>query len=190
MNKSENLAFSNIYTSYYKKSFLFAKSYVHDDWVAEDIASESLIKLWDKLKKEEITNIELWLLTILKNSALDYLRHEKVKTNALENICGWQQYELSTRIAALEACDPQEIFSEEIKQIVQSTIRELPKQTRYIFTLSRFQHKTNKEIADLTGISVKAVEYHITKALRILRIALKDYLPFLLFIGMGHLLKS
>lgn len=190
MNHPVNLAFNDIYTTYYRKSFLFAKSYVHNDWVAEDIASESLIKLWNKLKEEEIANIELLLLTILKNLALDYLKHEKIKTNVLEAINGWQQYELTTRITALEACDPQETFSEEIRQIVGETLKELPKQTRYIFILSRFQNKSNKEIAELTGISVKGVEYHITKALKVLRIALKDYLPFLLLTGLGHLFRN
>lgn len=47
-------SFNEIYNSYYKKSFFFAKSYVHDDLAAEDIASESLIRLWEKLKTEEI----------------------------------------------------------------------------------------------------------------------------------------
>ena len=46
--------FSFIYTSYYRKSFLFAKSYVHDDMAAEEIASESLIKLWERVKSEKI----------------------------------------------------------------------------------------------------------------------------------------
>ena len=51
-------SFNEIYNSYYKKSFFFAKSYVHDDLAAEDIASESLIRLWEKLKTEEIDYIE------------------------------------------------------------------------------------------------------------------------------------
>lgn len=54
MNKMEEHFFNEIYTCYYKKSFYFAKSYVHDDLVAEDIASESLIKLWEKLKTESM----------------------------------------------------------------------------------------------------------------------------------------
>ena len=75
-------SFNEIYTSYYKKSFFFAKSYVHDDLAAEDIASDSLIKLWEKLKTEKIDYIEPLLLTILKNKALDYLKHEEVKRTA------------------------------------------------------------------------------------------------------------
>lgn len=174
-------SFNEIYTSYYKKSFFFAKSYVHDDLAAEDIASESLIKLWEKLKTEKIDYIEPLLLTILKNKALDYLKHEEVKCTAFESMVDWHQQELSIRISTLESCDPNEIFSDEVESIIRETLKLIPEQTQRIFLLSRFENKSNKEIAELMGISVKGVEYHISKALKALRITLKDYLPLFYF---------
>ena len=174
-------SFNEIYTSYYKKSFFFAKSYVHNDLAAEDIASESLIKLWEKLKTEKIDYIEPLLLTILKNKALDYLKHEEVKRTAFESMVDWHQQELSIRISTLESCDPNEIFSDEVESIIRETLKLLPEQTRRIFLLSRFENKSNKEIAEQMGISIKGVEYHISKALKALRITLKDYLPLFYF---------
>ena len=174
-------SFNEIYTSYYKKSFFFAKSYVHDDLAAEDIASDSLIKLWEKLKTEKIDYIEPLLLTILKNKALDYLKHEEVKRTAFESMADWQQQELSIRISTLESCDPNEIFSDEVESIIRETLKSLSDQTRQAFLLSRFENKSNKEIAEQMGISVKGVEYHISKALKALRITLKDYLPLFYF---------
>ena len=174
-------SFNEIYTSYYKKSFFFAKSYVHDDLAAEDIASDSLIKLWEKLKTEKIDYIEPLLLTILKNKALDYLKHEEVKRTAFESMADWHQQELSIRISTLESCDPNEIFSDEVESIIRETLKLLPEQTRQIFLLSRFENKSNKEIAEQMGVSIKGVEYHISKALKALRITLKDYLPLFYF---------
>ena len=174
-------SFNEIYTSYYKKSFFFAKSYVHDDLAAEDIASDSLIKLWEKLKTEKIDYIEPLILTILKNKALDYLKHEEVKRTAFESMADWHQQELSIRISTLESCDPNEIFSDEVESIIRETLKLLPEQTRQIFLLSRFENKSNKEIAEQMGISIKGVEYHISKALKALRITLKDYLPLFYF---------
>ena len=174
-------SFNEIYTSYYKKSFFFAKSYVHDDLAAEDIASESLIKLWEKLKTEKIDYIEPLLLTILKNKSLDYLKHEEVKRTAFESMVDWHQQELSIRISTLESCDPNEIFSDEVESIIRETLKLLPEQTRRIFLLSRFENKSNKEIAEQMGVSIKGVEYHISKALKALRITLKDYLPLFYF---------
>lgn len=52
----------------------------------------------------------------------------------------------------------------------------MPEQSRKIFMLSRYQNTPNKIIAQQLGISIKSVEFHITKALKILRAELKDYL--------------
>ena len=52
-------------------------------------------------------------------------------------------------------------------------------QTRTIFQMSRLGEKTNVEIANELGVNIKTVEYHITKALKVLRINLKDYLILL-----------
>ena len=174
--------FSFIYTSYYKKSFFFAKSYVHDDLAAEEIASESLIKLWERMKSEKIDYTIPLLLAIIKNKALDYLKHEEVKRSAFENIADWQSQDLHLRISSLEACNPEEIFSSEVEEIIQDTLQKLPAKTTEIFVLSRYDSKSNKEIAQEVNLSEKSVEYHISKALKALRIALTDYLPLFYFI--------
>lgn len=179
MEQLERTSFKDIYMLYYKKAFYFAKSYVHDDLVAEDIASESLIALWEKMKREPIDYVAPLLLVILKNKSLDYLKHEEVKMTVFEAMADWKRQELLFRISALEACIPDDIFSEEITEIIRKTLLQLPEQTRKIFVLSRFRDKSNKEIAKELGISVKGVEYHISKSLKLLKVALKDYLPLL-----------
>ncbi len=179
-------SFNNVYTLYYRKAYLFAKSYVHDDPAAEDIASESLIKLWEQLRTSDIEYVEPLLLTILKNKSLDYLKHLEVKRNAFEKMLDWQQQELDIRISTLEACDPNEILSEEVAKIVHETLNSLPEKTRKAFELSRFENKSVKEIAEIMDISVKGVDYHISKALKELRVTLKDYLPLFYFFFYFH----
>lgn len=174
--------FNSIYERNYRRSFLFAKSYVHDDMAAEDIVAESLVKYWKLFTSQETEVSEALLLTILKNKALDYLRHKAIHESAIENIMELNLRELNIRISTLEACDPQEIFSHEIQIIIHDTLKTLPEQTRRIFEMSRFENKTAKEIAEETHMTVKGVEYHITKALKVLRINLKDYLPLFYFL--------
>ena len=180
MKNSSEISFSFIYRSYYKRAFSFAKSYVHDEAVAEDLASEALIALWEKTKVTSVEEVAPLLLTILKNKALDWLKHEQVKASAFESLADWQSRELSLRISSLEACSPEEIFSSEIGHIVRQTLSQLPEQTRRVFVMSRFREMSNREIAEALGISVKGVEYHISKALKVLRVSLKDYLPLLI----------
>ena len=172
-----NKDFNRIYERNYRRSFLFAKSYVHDDLVAEDIAAESLFKYWQICKDSEEVS-EAILVTILKNKAIDYLRAEMRKQLVLEDLAEIAMRNLEIQVSALEACDPDELFSEEIQRIIQQTLKRLPEQTREIFWLSRYENLSVKEIAEKKKLTPKAVEYHITKSLKVLRIALKDYLPF------------
>ncbi|MGD9771631.1 MAG: RNA polymerase sigma-70 factor [Parabacteroides sp.] len=174
--------FSNIYKEYYSKAFRFANLYVRNDMVAEDIAAESLVKLWETMKKECVEKPSSLLLTILKRKSLDYLRSQSRAQQVFEDLENWRQRELLIRISTLDACDPEYVFSNEIRKILRDTLSQLPSQTRKAFVLSRFEHKSGKEIAQILGISVKGVDYHIAKAVSALRVSLKDYLPFIPFL--------
>jgi len=174
-------SFNAIYTAYYRKSFLFVKSYVHDELIAEDIVSESLIKLWERMKSQPIEHISSYLFIILKNSALDQLRHEAIERKAFKSLNEYLTREHEIRFSVLKACDPNEIFSSEIQQIIQSTLANLPDKSRKIFEMSRYHNKTNKEIAEVFNISVKGVDYHIALTIKALKVSLKDYLPVLFY---------
>lgn len=172
--------FHDIYITHYRKAFLFTKSYVHDEMVAEDIVSDVLMKLWYVLKEHPVDSFDGMLLTMLRNRSLDYLKHEAIKAEVLKDMNDIQQRELGVRISTLEACDPNELLSAEVHDIITRVLRTLPEQTRNVFNQSRFSNKTNQEIATEMNVTVKTVEYHITKTLKLLRIHLKDYLPSLL----------
>lgn len=176
--------FSKIYLDYYKRSFAFVKSYVFDDMASEDIVSESLVSLWQVMKEKDVEHPLSLLLTILKNNSLNYLKMQERRNNAMESMKTIMEHDLNYRINSLSACDPAEIFSSEMSDIVERTLASLSPQTREIFEMSRYDNLPVKEIAETYNITTKAVEYHISKALKALRVALKDYLPafYLLFI--------
>jgi RNA polymerase sigma-70 factor (ECF subfamily) len=76
-------------------------------------------------------------------------------------------------INTLQACDPEFLFSEEMERIIAETLQSLPKKTRQIFVLNRFEGLSYHEIAEKMNLSGKTIEYHISRALRELRISLK-----------------
>lgn len=183
---SDGYTFHEIYTFFYKRACLFVNSYIHDSVAAEDIASESLIKLWSVIQGKSDGAIEPLLFTILRNKSLDWLKHERIRQRASKDIAAWQMADIRIRMNALESYEPGELFAREIQDIIQSTLAEMPAQRRNVYILSRVKNMSNKEIADRLGLSVKGVEYHITQCLKQLRITLKDYLPFLiLFVRIG-----
>lgn len=178
---NSDMTFDNIYSEYYQRCFLFAKSYLHDEMLSKDVASEAMITLWTKMKAEEVENVRAFLMTVVKNLSLNHLRNEHLRMEARENILNDELYELGFRISSLDACNPTDIFSEEINRIVNQTLDTLPLQTRNVFRMSRYENKSIKEIADALNISVKGVDYHIGKALKALRANLKDYLYLFFF---------
>lgn len=173
--------FNSIYTAYYRKSFLFALSYVHNEQVAEDIVSEAIIHLWEQGKEHEIVSVEAMLITYIRSKALNHLKHIQVQENAFQTLLDRGQRELEIRISTLEACDPNEILSEELRTKAYALLKGMPEKTRIAFIRDRLEGKSHKEIAEELGISVKGVEYHISRAVKMLRDNLKDYAPFLIF---------
>ena len=163
--------FSRFFQENQEKFLAFAYSYLRDKAEAEDVVMESMIALWENRDRwEENSNLHALLLTIIKNKALHVLEHKQVRLRAEETISSHNLRELDLRISTLKACEPEQIFDNEIQQ------------SRKIFMLSRYQNLANKQIADSLDISLKTVEAHITKVLRILRLRLKDYLVTILII--------
>ncbi|WP_156307987.1 RNA polymerase sigma-70 factor [Sphingobacterium endophyticum] len=168
--------FTQLYHSFHQRSFLFAKSLVHADDVAEDIAMESLVILWEKMKAEEIQSVQSFLFRVIKNKALDHLKHLKVRRRVVEALDEWEEGEIDFRVEMINGINDEQILSKEIREIAERTLEMLPSKTREVFMLSRQEYLKGHEIAERLGISQKGVEYHISKAIKALRVSLKDYL--------------
>lgn len=176
--------FTQLYKEYKYRFTHFAKTYVDDLIIAEDIVMDSLMYYWENqssLKND--SNIPAYILTVIKNKCLNYLNRERTREEVERYIQNREDWELNLRIATLEACNPEKLFSDEIQRIIDQTLASLPAQSREIFIRSRYENQTNKEIAEALGLSVKSIEYHITKTLKIMREELKDYLPLIILLN-------
>lgn len=182
IENSDIKLFTSIFSEYRKRFVLFAASYLRDESVAEDIVMESFMYYWENrssLAKD--TNIQAYILTIIKHKSLNYLRNQSAHRRIEDTMKSHQQRLLQENILSLEACDPQFLFSEEAQEIIDKVLKSLPDNTREIFIRSRYKKQTYKEIASDMGITEKSVEFHISKALKIFRVALRDYLPLFLY---------
>ena len=180
---SEIKAFNKLFTDYKGLFVRFANTYVQDKAVAEDIVIEGIMCYWENRHALlSDSNIPAYILEIIKHKCLNYLRHIRVREDVEQHIREHQQRVNNLRIATLEACDPQEIFSLEAEQLIDEALAMMPDKTRQIFIMSRYEDKTYSEIAAHLSLSVKSVEFHISKALKILRVKLKDYMTIFLFV--------
>ncbi len=185
MPPAHNLQDMDLFSQFFRENkdrfITFAFSYLRNRVEAEDLFMESMITLWENRDKwKEESSLHALLLTIIRNKALNHLAHEQVRLRAEETINTHNLRELNLRISTLEACEPDKLFDTEIQHIVRKALSKMPEKSRNIFVMSRYKDMPNKEIAEHLGLSVKSVEFHITKALKILRTELKDYLLSLL----------
>jgi len=175
------LSFDEVFLQYKEKFIGFALSYVGDRQVAEDIVVDAFMTYWEKRDRLAAdTNIPAYVLTVVKNRCLTWLRDRKLHEDILSKMAQREQWRMQMQIASLESLQPHQLFTQEMQTTVRNTLNLLPEKTRQVFLMSRYQQKSHKEIATLLGISLKTVEFHISKATKVLKERLKDY-TFLLF---------
>ena len=139
----------------------------------KDIVHNVFLNLWRKREQLDVeTQLKSYLFTAVHNRCLNHIRDRKkiVRHDLPMDTLGLPEYMESTDY----------LQQTELEMRIKDTIDGLPDRCRQIFVLSRFDDKKYSEIADMLGISVKAVEAQMSKALRILRESLKDYLPLVL----------
>lgn len=185
-HKEDITSFNQLYKEFQKRFVRFANAYVRDLIAAEDITVEAMMYYWEHRQSlSEESNVPAYILTIIKNKCLNYLRHQQIHEEYSDKIKDYYEWELNTRIATLQACEPYELFISEIQELVQQALADMPEKTRTIFMLNRYENKSYKEIAVLMNITPKGVDFHINKALKILQTHLKDYFPFFLYFFMN-----
>jgi RNA polymerase sigma-70 factor (ECF subfamily) len=155
--------------------------YLEDYDEAKEVVQDAFVKLWE-IRENLIqdSNIRNYLFTLVKNNCLNLLKrkqlllkhHEKLKWIEMH-----YQYESLTRMGG------DYLEFNELKEKIDLIIRNLPDHCRVVFELSRFESLKNREIAGKLGVTQKTVEAHLTKALKILRNELKDYLPVIAVIA-------
>ena len=182
IRKSDEAAFRVIYDRYVPRLYYFVYEYVPFHDIVENIVQDTFMDLWAKKSKlTDNTNLGAYLYTVAKNNCLYKLRDQRYKKKLFESM-EVDQSELKVNLDALSVLDTSLITSSEIDQIIEITLMQLPPQCRTVFRLSRIEEKKNKEIAEELGISLKGVERHISKALKLFRTSLKDYLPIIAFL--------
>ncbi|MDR2918680.1 MAG: RNA polymerase sigma-70 factor [Tannerella sp.] len=177
MKSSDIQSFNKIYHDYYKRLLNFACTYTQDFQMAEDFTTEAFMSYWEnKDKLEPDSNIPAYLLTTIKHKCLNFLQRKALQLKIMNEMFDDENWKLHTNIITLKACEPEDLFVNDVKKIIKETLNTLPQKTHDIFVLSRFKDKTYKEIASIFNMTSKGVEFHISKAVELLRKNLKDYL--------------
>lgn len=148
-------AFDTYYGSI--RNFLYFKT--ADMGLAEDLAQDTFMKLWDNRKRIDPTTLKSYLYTIAGNLAINQLKRQQLKYKFINQAT-----------QDVDAQSPEYLMEmEEYSEKLQSVIASLPEGSREVFLMSRLEDLKYKDIAERLGLSVKAVEKRMSKALQLIR---------------------
>jgi RNA polymerase sigma-70 factor (ECF subfamily) len=181
MKRGKEYAFDYFFNYYYPGLCVYAQKVISlPEQEARDLVQDVFVKFWNDREKSDIRfSIRSYLFASVKNRCLDRLRKRDghIKTEELTSYQDAGDETFETYILT------------ELEALFHSSLAKLPERCREVFELSRFQGLKNREIAEKLSISEKTVENQITKALTILKIELKDYLPLLFLFDFFHFLN-
>jgi len=175
LKQGKEKTFRTVFTTYFEPLEIFANTYIGDDETSKDLIQDVFYNLWKrKSSLPENINLKAYLYQATKNTCLNYLKRTKVQLKYEEREQN-RYNELELNYEALSQLSFDTISFNELLNMLEKAINQLPPKCREIFELSRYEGMKNREIAELLDISVKAVEGHISKALKHLKEQLKDH---------------
>ena len=160
--------FERIYNALWSKLYNIAYSYFRDRTTAQEVTQDVFVNLLMKRDSlPPILDLNAYLLRSVKNRIYNQFDKIHSREQLERNI-------MPTMTTQTENTEEQIVYTDTL-DVVNQEIDQLPVMTKTVFRLSRFDRYTNNEIADRLQLSGKAVEYHITKALKKLRLRLNIF---------------
>jgi RNA polymerase sigma-70 factor (ECF subfamily) len=169
----DSAAFEDLFNSYSQQLINFARHYVFDKQIAENIVQDVFVSVWQRRTNLDPSKmIKAYLFTAVKNEALKHKRRLDVEKKSYNRI-----------LESYSEFNPDiEIEGKEVGYHVNQAVNELPEKCKEIFKMNRFENLKYAEIAEILDISIKTVETQMGRALKKLRKRLKPILTMILFV--------
>ena len=175
LSNKDEATFERVFKTHYKSLHAYAFTMLKDEDEAEEMVQQVFFKLWERSENLSFSSsIPAYLYRAVHNESLNFLKHQKVKAGHQMHVA----YSMKNTSEQAHG----KLTGKELEQKFREALNELPEQCRTVFQLSRFEDLKYKDIAEKLDISVKTVENHMVKALKILRTKLVDFLTLILIL--------
>lgn len=166
-------SFEALFRRYWEPLYGAAFNRLKDSDEAQEVVQNLFADLWQRRAELMVkTSLRAYLYTALKYTVLDHIRAQVVREKYVKAI---QHTPESPHNPTADT-----VAYRELESTIHQGIRRLPERCRQVFRLRRLEHYSVKEIAQQLDISPKTVENQLTKANRVLRLHLKEYVTVLL----------
>ena len=169
----EESAFTEIYNRYWRKLIALAYSHTKDKYLAEEIVQEVFLSLWNRRETVEIKTLGGYLATAIKFSVFKHTYNSGRRAKIIERFSSAQTADLPEEI----------VHAKFLQEYINGIVEQLPEKCRLVYSYSRNEGLSIKEISTQMAISEKTAEAHLTKALKVLRLNLKEFLIVLFIIN-------
>ncbi len=167
--QGDEAAYATVFRTWYAPLVRFAETLLRQRDEAEEVAQEVLLELWRRHAQIDPERpVQAWLFRAARNRALNVLRHRRVVQDSTPVVVA---------LAGNAAPADRDAAEGELEAALHEAVAALPPRCREVFLLSRGEGLRNADIATRLGISVKAVEGQMARALRTLRERLRPWLP-------------
>lgn len=167
-DKSE--LFLHLFHTCYERLHRYAYTLLRDSEEANDIVQTVFARLWEKRQSVVFEDdIKGYLYRSVHNLSMNVIRKEGARDK-------YMSYKNADRDSFMQGGTEQQTMARELENRISLATAALPEQCRIIFLKSREEGKKYAEIAAELNISVKTVEAQMSKALRLMREKLADYL--------------
>ena len=168
MVEGDQKALRFFFDKYYEDLCHFINTYIHNPSVAEEIVQDIFIYFWENKGVLNISySVKSYLYQSTKNRSLNFIRDEKRRSKIHDKILSDSTFDNTPNDSYLD--------TEQLKQIITSSIQSLPPRCREIYSLCKEDHFTYKEVAEKMGISQKTVENQMGISLQKLKASLLPY---------------
>lgn len=166
--QGDQRALQQLFDQHYVALCRVALRLVHRPEVAEEIVQDVFVYLWEKRGDWQInTSAGAYLARAVRNRCLNHLKSRASRYDWSEDIQDDQH--------PTDAAPDDALRVTELTAALEHILPQLPERCQLVFSLIRYEERSYQEVADQLGVSVKAIEYHMGKALRLIRQHLVRY---------------
>jgi RNA polymerase sigma-70 factor (family 1) len=175
LQEGDHAAFEQLFDEYFDALCRYAYSIIKDMDEAEDSVQKTFCKLWDQREELNIhTSISYYLYRMVHNDCLN--RIKQIKLHQEHNL------NYSNMVKTDNDSVSEHIATTELQEAIKKALDNFPPQCRKVFELSRNEQMSYAEIAQELGITNNTIENHISKALKLMRIELSEFLTLLIIL--------
>ena len=172
-------AYRHLYSKYYIPLCYHAQKIVAEKDQAEEVVQLTFLKLWENRAKFTVTgSLHSYLYKAVINNSINFIKSKSARVRK-NNV---QLDDLYDYLAISQDNGYSIYIATELKTKIEEAIDSLPEKCQQIFKISRYEGKSNEEIASILGVSKNTVQKQISIALQKLKESIKDSILVLLTI--------